>query len=80
MGNLPHGGVHLPGQLRFLRKDRDPFLCHGTSGLAASVRDIRAAVPNATVLDAVGVQRPGMDTPLDAARSTVQSWLDQLEY
>ena len=57
-----------------------PFCAHGTSGLAASVRDIRAAVPNATVLDAVGVQRPGMDTPLDAARSTVQSWLDRLEY
>lgn len=57
-----------------------PFCAHGTSGLAASVRDIRAAVPNATVLDAVGVQRPGMDTPLDAARSTVQSWLNRLEY
>lgn len=57
-----------------------PFCAHGTSGLAASVRDIRVAVPDATVLDAVGVQRPGMDTPLDAARSTVQSWLDRLEY
>lgn len=57
-----------------------PFCAHGTSGLAASVRDIRAAVPNATVLDAVGVQRPGMDTPLDAAQSAVQSWLDRLEY
>lgn len=57
-----------------------PFCAHGTSGLAASVRDIRAAVPNATVLDTMGVQRPGMDTPLDAARSTVQSWLDRLEY
>lgn len=57
-----------------------PFCAHGTSGLAASVRDIRAAVPNATVLDAVGVQRPGMDTPMDTARSTVQNWLDRLEY
>lgn len=57
-----------------------PFCAHGTSGLAASVRDIRAAVPNATVLDAVGVQRPGMDTPLDAAQSAVQNWLDRLEY
>lgn len=27
-----------------------------------------------------GVQRPGMDTPLDDARSAVQSWLGQLEY
>ena len=57
-----------------------PFCAHGTSGLAASVRDIRAALPGVTVLDAVGVQRPGMDTPLDTARSTVTSWLADLEY
>ena len=57
-----------------------PFCAHGTSGLAASVRDIRAALSNATVLDAVGVQRPGMDTPLDIARSTVQNWLAGLDY
>ena len=57
-----------------------PFCAHGTSGLAASVRDIRAALSNATVLDAVGVQRPGMDTPLDTAHSTVQNWLAGLDY
>lgn len=57
-----------------------PFCAHGTSGLAASVRDIRTALSNATVLDAVGVQRPGMDTPLDTAHSTVQNWLSGLGY
>lgn len=57
-----------------------PFCAHGTSGLAASVRDIRAALSNATVLDAVGVQRPGMDTPLDTAHSAVQNWLAGLDY
>ena len=57
-----------------------PFCAHGTSGLASSVRDIRAALPDVTVLDAVGVQRPGMDTPLEIARSAVTSWLENLGY
>jgi len=64
----------------FAGKTVIPFCAHGTSGLAASVRDIRAALPGVTVLDAVGVQRPGMDTPLDTARSTVVSWLAGLDY
>lgn len=64
----------------FTGKTVIPFCAHGTSGLAASVRDIRAALPDVTVLDAVGVQRPGMDTPLDTAEATVQEWLDELGY
>ena len=64
----------------FTGKTVIPFCAHGTSGLAASVRDIRAALPDVTVLDAVGVQRPGMDTPLDTARSAVISWLADLDY
>lgn len=57
-----------------------PFCAHGTSGLGSSVRDIRAALPGVTVLDAVGVQRPGMDTPLSSAESTVKTWLAGLNY
>ena len=64
----------------FTGKTVIPFCAHGTSGLAASVRDIRAALPDVTVLDAVGVQRPGMDTPLDTAEAAVQEWLDELGY
>lgn len=64
----------------FTGKTVIPFCAHGTSGLASSVRDIRAALPNVTVLDAVGVQRPGMDTDLATARSTVTSWLAGLDY
>lgn len=64
----------------FTGKTVIPFCAHGTSGLASSVRDIRAALPNITVLDAVGVQRPGMDTDLATARSTVTSWLAGLDY
>lgn len=56
------------------------FCAHGTSGLASSVRDIRAALPDVTVLDAVGVQRPGMDTPLSTAQATVETWLEGLKY
>ncbi len=57
-----------------------PFCAHGTSGLGSSVRDIKAALPGVTVLDAVGVQRPGMDTPLNSAESTVKNWLARLDY
>lgn len=64
----------------FTGKTVIPFCAHGTSGLASSVRDIKAALPNVTVLDAVGVQRPGMDTPIETARSTVTSWLTGLKY
>lgn len=64
----------------FTGKTVIPFCAHGTSGLAASVRDIRAALPGVTVLDAVGVQRPGMDTPLNTARAAVETWLANLEY
>ena len=64
----------------FTGKTVIPFCAHGTSGLASSVRDIRAALPDITVLDAVGVQRPGMDTSLETARSTVTNWLAGLDY
>ena len=57
-----------------------PFCAHGTSGLGSSVRNIKAALPGVTVLDAVGVQRPGMDTPLSSAESTVKTWLAGLDY
>ena len=64
----------------FTGKTVIPFCAHGTSGLAASVRDIRAALPVVAVRHAVVVQRPGMDTPLDTAEATVQEWLDELGY
>ena len=64
----------------FTGKTVIPFCAHGTSGLASSVRDIEATLPGVTVLEAVGVQRPGMDTPLETARATVLDWLAGLEY
>lgn len=67
-------------QYDWTRKTVIPFCAHGTSGIAASVRDIRAALPDVTVLDPVGVQRPGMDTTLDDAEATVKDWLSGLAY
>lgn len=64
----------------FTGKTVIPFCAHGTSGPASSVRDIRAALPAVTVLDAAGVQRPGMDAPLSTARATVETWLEGLKY
>ena len=63
----------------FTGKTVIPFCAHGTSGLAVSIRDIRAVLPGITVLDAVGVQRPGMDTALSMAEKTVKDWLSELE-
>lgn len=54
-----------------------PFCAHGTGGLASSVRDIRAALPSSvTVLDAIGVYRPDVDT----AEGRINEWLDGLGF
>lgn len=79
-GTCPMAVFSFLEQYDWTGKTVIPFCAHGTSGIAASVRDIRAALPDVTVLDAVGVQRPGMDTPLDDAESTVKAWLSGLEY
>lgn len=58
-----------------------PFCAHGTSGLAGSVREIQSALPeDVKLLEAIGVQRPGMDTPISTAKTTVKNWLDELGY
>lgn len=79
-GTCPMAVFSFLEQYDWAGKTVIPFCAHGTSGIAASVQDIRAALPDVTVLDAVGVQRPGMDTPLDDAESTVKAWLAGLEY
>lgn len=79
-GTCPMAVFSFLEQYDWAGKTVIPFCAHGTSGIAASVQDIRAALPDVTVLDAVGVQRPGMDTPLDDAESTVKAWLAGLKY
>lgn len=54
-----------------------PFCAHGTGGIAASVRDISAALPDSvTVLDALGVYRADIGN----AESAVQEWLAELGF
>ena len=52
-----------------------PFVTHGTGGLSSTIRDLTAALPDdVTVLEAIGVYRP----EVDSSRSTVEAWVDGL--
>lgn len=54
-----------------------PFCAHGTGGLAASVRDITAALPDsAEVLDPIGVYR----ADISSAETAINEWLDNLGF
>ena len=49
-----------------------PFVTHGTGGLASTIRDLTAALPeDATILEPIGVYRP----EVDGAQSAVQEWI-----
>lgn len=53
-----------------------PFVTHGTGGLASTIEDITADLPeNVTVLEPIGVYRPDVD----GAQGAVQEWLAGLE-
>lgn len=50
-----------------------PFCAHGTGGLAGSVTDITAALPDSTeVLEPIGVYRPD----IDSAQPVINEWLE----
>ena len=54
-----------------------PFCTHGTGGLAGTIRDLTAALPDsATVLEPIGVYRPEVDSSQEA----VNRWLDSLGF
>lgn len=54
-----------------------PFCAHGTGGLAGSVQDITATLPeSATVLAPIGVYRPD----IDSAQARIDEWLDTLGF
>lgn len=49
-----------------------PFVTHGTGGLASTIRDLTAALPeDVTILEPIGVYRP----EVDGAQSAVQEWI-----
>ena len=52
-----------------------PFVTHGTGGLASTIRDLAAALPeDVTILEPIGVYRP----EVDGAQSAVQEWIARL--
>ena len=52
-----------------------PFVTHGTGGLASTIKDITAALPDsATILEPIGVYRP----EVDASHDDVIQWLKGL--
>lgn len=54
-----------------------PFCAHGTGGVAASVRDITAALPNSCeILDVLGVYR----ADINQSQSAVNEWLESLGF
>ncbi len=54
-----------------------PFCTHGTGGLAGTIRDLTAALPDsATVLEPIGVYRP----EVDSSQGAVNQWLDRLGF
>ena len=54
-----------------------PFVTHGTGGLASTINDIKADLPDSVIVkEAVGVYRP----EVDESRPKVEEWLDGLGY
>lgn len=54
-----------------------PFCAHGTGGIAASVRDITAALPDSVeVLESLGVYR----ADINQAQSSIHAWLAELGF
>ncbi|MDE6725414.1 MAG: NAD(P)H-dependent oxidoreductase, partial [Ruminiclostridium sp.] len=52
-----------------------PFVTHGTGGLASTIKDITAALPDSvTILEPIGVYRP----EVDASHDEVVEWLKGL--
>ena len=54
-----------------------PFCAHGTGGLASSIEDITAALPDSVeVLEPIGVYRPD----IDSAQPVINEWLEGLGF
>lgn len=61
----------------FAGKTVVPFCAHGTGGLAGSIEDITAALPDsAEVLEPIGVYRPD----IDSAQPVINEWLEGLGF
>ena len=73
---LPMAVLSFVEKYDFSGKIVVPFVTHGTSGLASTIRDLTAALPSdVTILDPIGVYRP----EVDQSRSAVQEWIAGLD-
>ncbi len=53
-----------------------PFVTHGTGGLAGTIQDITADLPDTEILEPIGVYRP----EVDSSKPDVDAWLDSLGF
>ena len=53
-----------------------PFVTHGTGGLASTIQDITADLPDSEILEPIGVYRP----EVDSSKPDVDAWLDSLGF
>ncbi|MDE6259380.1 MAG: flavodoxin [Oscillospiraceae bacterium] len=69
---LPMAVLSFVEEYDFSGKTVVPFCTHGTGGLAGTIRDLTAALPeDVTILDPIGVYRP----EVDSSRPAVQEWV-----
>lgn len=72
---LPMPVLSFVDEYDFSGKTIVPFCTHGTGGLSSTIRDLTAALPDdVTILDAIGVYRPDVDS----SRPNVQEWIEGL--
>lgn len=72
---LPMPVLSFVDEYDFSGKTVVPFCTHGTGGLSGTIRDLTAALPDdVTILDAIGVYRPDVDS----SRPAVQDWIKKL--
>lgn len=73
---LPMPVLSFVDEYDFSGKTIIPFCTHGTGGLSSTIRDLTAALPDdVTILDAIGVYRPDVDS----SRPAVREWIKGLD-
>lgn len=53
-----------------------PFVTHGTGGLASTIQDITADLPDSEILEPIGVYRP----EVDSSKPDIDRWLDSIGF
>lgn len=73
---LPMPVLSFVDEYDFSGKTIIPFCTHGTGGLSSTIRDLTAALPDdVTILDAIGIYRPDVDS----SRPAVREWIEGLD-